>query len=184
MLTCLIAFISWAQNKDFCSSVEQSFLNDEKTIAVCDFTTGLIYFINARSWEKTTELKGFNHPFGLVWSDSNTLSESEYGTHVFAKVYAVKYKIEKRISCVKYPIGITTAGNGKLLVPGFGKSDSKNDVDNPTLIEVERTTPYTHGGSAETINEIYLNNTSNKHGRSSHQNQEELEALEEYVLSL
>lgn len=57
--------------------------------------------------------------------------------------------------------------------------------DTPTLIEVWRTAPYLHDGSAVTMMDVLTNrNKEQKHGRTEHLTVEELEALAEYVLSL
>ncbi len=57
--------------------------------------------------------------------------------------------------------------------------------DTPTLIEVWRTAPYLHDGSAATIMDVLTTgNQKQKHGRTKHLSKEELEALAEYVLSL
>lgn len=57
--------------------------------------------------------------------------------------------------------------------------------DTPTLIEVWRTAPYLHDGSAATIGDVLTTgNQKQKHGRTEHLSNKELEALAEYVLSL
>lgn len=57
--------------------------------------------------------------------------------------------------------------------------------DTPALIEVWRTAPYLHDGSAPTIMDVLTTgNLEQKHGRTKHLSNEELEALAQYVLSL
>ena len=59
------------------------------------------------------------------------------------------------------------------------------EFDTPTLIEVWRTAPYLHDGSAPTIMDVLTTrNKEQAHGHTEHLTQEELEALAEYVLSL
>jgi cytochrome c peroxidase len=60
-----------------------------------------------------------------------------------------------------------------------------NRFDTPTLIEAWRTAPYFHDGSAATIREVLKErNAEDRHGKTSHLNDEEIEALTAYVLSL
>ena len=57
--------------------------------------------------------------------------------------------------------------------------------DTPTLIEIWRTAPYLHDGSAATLREVLLDhNVSDRHGRTSHLKPDEIEALIAYLLSL
>jgi cytochrome c peroxidase len=54
-----------------------------------------------------------------------------------------------------------------------------------TLIEVWRTAPYLHDGSAATMREVLTTrNAGDQHGRTSHLQPAEIDALIEYVLSL
>ena len=57
--------------------------------------------------------------------------------------------------------------------------------DTPTLIEIWRTAPYLHDGSALTIYEMFTaRNPQNIHGNTKHLTEPELRALEAYLLSL
>lgn len=57
--------------------------------------------------------------------------------------------------------------------------------DTPTLIECWRTAPYLHDGSAVTIREVIKErNAQDRHGKTSHLTDEEIDALAAYVLSL
>jgi DNA-binding beta-propeller fold protein YncE len=65
--------------------------------------------------------------------------------------------------------------------------DEYTDVpfDTPTLKEIWRTTPYLYNGSAKTIHEVITTfNANDKHGATSKLTEKELEALEQYILSL
>lgn len=65
------------------------------------------------------------------------------------------------------------------------KDTPHTNWDTPTLIEVWRTAPYLHDGSAATIVDVLTTgNQKQKHGHTKHLSNEELEALAEYVLSL
>lgn len=57
--------------------------------------------------------------------------------------------------------------------------------DTPTLNEVWRTAPYLYNGSAKTIREVLTRfNEGDRHGTTSDLSEKEIEALEEYILSL
>ncbi len=67
-----------------------------------------------------------------------------------------------------------------------GRFDSPADrFDTPTLIELWRTAPYLHDGSAATVREaITTHNREDQHGRTSHLSPEQIEELVAYLLSL
>jgi mono/diheme cytochrome c family protein len=57
--------------------------------------------------------------------------------------------------------------------------------DTPSLIEVWRTAPYLHDGSASTLREVLTDrNRNDTHGRTSHLTPAQIDDLAEYVLSL
>jgi sugar lactone lactonase YvrE/mono/diheme cytochrome c family protein len=57
--------------------------------------------------------------------------------------------------------------------------------DTPSLVEVWRTAPYLHDGSAATLREVLTaRNRSDRHGRTSQLSEQELNDLVEYLLSL
>jgi len=63
--------------------------------------------------------------------------------------------------------------------------DKGKPVDTPTLVEVWRTAPYLHDGSAATIEDLFKKfNPDNQHGNTSGLTAEELSDLIGYVLSL
>jgi YVTN family beta-propeller protein len=67
-----------------------------------------------------------------------------------------------------------------------GRFDQPTDrFDTPTLVEAWRTAPYLHDGSAATILEVLtIRNQRDEHGKTSHLNQQQLDDLAAYVLSL
>lgn len=66
-----------------------------------------------------------------------------------------------------------------------GTTTSGEPLDTPTLIEVWRTAPYLHDGSAASIGDVLTNrNAKDKHGKTSHLTPKQIEDLTEYVLSL
>ena len=57
--------------------------------------------------------------------------------------------------------------------------------DTPTLKEVWRTAPYLYNGSATTIKDVLTKfNKNDRHGVTSNMSEKEIEALEQYILSL
>ena len=57
--------------------------------------------------------------------------------------------------------------------------------DTPTLREVWRTAPYLYNGSAVTIKDVLTTlNKNDQHGVTSNMTEQEIEALEQYILSL
>ncbi|HEY9063092.1 MAG TPA: RICIN domain-containing protein [Pseudobacteroides sp.] len=55
----------------------------------------------------------------------------------------------------------------------------------PTLLEMWRTAPYLHDGSAATIRDVLTTkNVDNKHGKTSHLTSKQLDQLEAYILQL
>jgi cytochrome c peroxidase len=67
-----------------------------------------------------------------------------------------------------------------------GKFDQPTDrFDTPSLIEVWRSAPYLHDGSAATIRDVLTRrNVRSEHGNVSNLTPEQLNDLEAYVLSL
>jgi cytochrome c peroxidase len=63
--------------------------------------------------------------------------------------------------------------------------DTSGTFVTPTLIELWRTAPYLHDGSAPTVMDVLTTgNRGNKHGFTSNLSKEELEDLAEFLLSL
>lgn len=61
----------------------------------------------------------------------------------------------------------------------------QEEFDTPTLVELWRTAPYLHDGSAATLREVLTSrNPQDRHGKTSHLTKEQLDDLEEYLLSL
>jgi cytochrome c peroxidase len=57
--------------------------------------------------------------------------------------------------------------------------------DTPTLVELWRTAPYLHDGSAATVRDVLTEaNKQNQHGKTSHLTADQLNDLAEYLLSL
>jgi YVTN family beta-propeller protein len=67
-----------------------------------------------------------------------------------------------------------------------GRFDKASDTfDTPTLVELWRTAPYLHDGSATTVRDVLTTaNKSDQHGKTSHLTAAELSDLCEYLLSL
>jgi DNA-binding beta-propeller fold protein YncE len=63
--------------------------------------------------------------------------------------------------------------------------DRTGRFDTPACVELWRTAPYLHDGSAVTLREMLTTrNADDKHGRTSHLSPQEIDALVEYLLSL
>ena len=63
--------------------------------------------------------------------------------------------------------------------------DRRDAFDNPTLIELWRTAPYLHDGSAPTLLDVLTtHNRGDKHGKTSHLSKDQLQALVAYLLLL
>jgi DNA-binding beta-propeller fold protein YncE/mono/diheme cytochrome c family protein len=68
---------------------------------------------------------------------------------------------------------------------GTGKFDQRTDqFHTPTLVELWRTAPYLHDGSAATVREVLANNPHDRRGKTSHLSPEQLDDLAAYLLSL
>jgi len=66
-----------------------------------------------------------------------------------------------------------------------GEFDRTGRFDTPTCVELWRTGPYLHDGSAVTLRDVLTTrNAEDKHGKTSHLSSEEIDALVEYLLSL
>ena len=67
-----------------------------------------------------------------------------------------------------------------------GEFDKPTDLfDTPTLIEVWRTAPYLHDGSADTLKELFtVRNKNNQHGITENLSDGQLNDLIEYLLSI
>ena len=63
--------------------------------------------------------------------------------------------------------------------------DEADTFDTPTLIELWRTAPYLHDGSAATLRDLLtLANQNDRHGKTSHLSADQIMDLCEYLLSL
>ncbi len=64
-------------------------------------------------------------------------------------------------------------------------TDSVSEFDTPTLIELWRTAPYLHDGSAATLKDVLTTrNRGDRHGRTSHLTPPQIEDLVEFLRSL
>lgn len=67
----------------------------------------------------------------------------------------------------------------------YDRAEDPDPFDTPTLVELWRTAPYLHDGSAATLRELLVRlNPHNRHGNISHLTSEQLDDLEAYLLSL
>lgn len=103
------------------SPLDLKYSPDGKTIAVTDFTKGMVYLIDAFSKSLLKEIPGYDRPFGLLWVDQQKIAVSEYGSHQVSITDIRTGQKVKTIKCCRYPMGIAQAGN-KILVGGFGRN--------------------------------------------------------------
>jgi cytochrome c peroxidase len=62
---------------------------------------------------------------------------------------------------------------------------SSDQFDTPTLVELWRTAPYLHDGSAATLRDVLTTkNPADQHGNTSHLSPQEIDDVVEYLLSL
>jgi YVTN family beta-propeller protein len=96
-----------------------------------------------------------------------------------------KLFLDKRVGCADcHPAGLFTDLN-TYDVGTRGPLDVQAEFDTPTLVELWRTAPYLHDGSAGTVRDVLLlRNPNDQHGRTSHLTKEQLDDLAAYLLSL
>jgi cytochrome c peroxidase len=82
-----------------------------------------------------------------------------------------------------HDVGTAASYKGMWGIQGADKSSDR--FDTPTLVELWRTAPYLHDGSAASLRDLLtVNNPKNQHGRTSGLSPGELEDLLAYLLSL
>lgn len=122
----VLLFFIWAANTNagaegFRSPLDMKYSPDGKTIAVTDFTKGVVYLVDAVKKSVQKEIPGYDRPFGLLWIDQQKIAVSEYGSHKVSITDVKSGEKIKTIGCCHYPMGIARAGN-KILVSGFGRN--------------------------------------------------------------
>ncbi|MBN1442024.1 MAG: c-type cytochrome, partial [Planctomycetes bacterium] len=66
-----------------------------------------------------------------------------------------------------------------------GPLDRHSEFDTPTLIELYRTAPYSHDGSAVDLRELLVDrNRKDRHGKTTHLTPQQVDDLIEFLLSL
>jgi cytochrome c peroxidase len=92
----------------------------------------------------------------------------------------------KEVGCAKCHPGPLFTDLGPYDVGTRGPLDRDTGTfDTPTLVELWRTAPYLHNGSAATLRELLIDaNKKDEHGKTSHLTAKEIEDLVEYLLSL
>lgn len=114
-------------------------------------------------------------PVPSPYAPNGKLSENaEYGATLFESAGCSKCHTGKYFTDMKFHDLGTAVG------PDVGKK-----FDTPTLIEVWRSAPYLYDGRAKTIFDMFKNfNKNNRHGNTQNLSDDDLKALEEYVLTL
>jgi hypothetical protein len=92
----------------------------------------------------------------------------------------------KAVGCARcHPAGLFTDLKNYEVGTAGRFDDGFEKFDTPTLVEVWRTAPYLHDGSAATMHDVLTGkNPKDKHGKTSHLTPQQIKDLEEYVLSL
>ena len=93
---------------------------------------------------------------------------------------------DPQVACAKCHIAPLFTDLKSYDVGTRGRFDQPSDVfDTPTLVEVWRTGPYLHDGSAATMREVLTTaNPHDQHGKTSHLTADQINDLTEYLLSL
>ena len=140
---------------------------------------------------------GFHHIQFSEITEENAVCIDEYlrSLRPAPSPYLVNGKLSKKAQqgeALYVKAGCNTCHNGEYLTDGK-KYDVGTGIeeytgipfDTPTLREIWRTAPYLYNGSAKTMKEVLtIFNNGDKHGATSKMTEQEIEALEEYVLSL
>jgi YVTN family beta-propeller protein len=107
--------------------------------------------------------------------DGKLSAAAERGQHLFDKAGCASCHPPGLFTDLKqYDVGT----RGRL-------SQGQNEFDTPTLVEIWRTAPYLHDGSAATIKDVLTTaNKEDKHGKTSSLTEQELNDLAKYILSL
>ncbi len=83
------------------------------------------------------------------------------------------------------PHDVGTAGESHSLYFGPARDGPTDQFYTPALVELWRTAPYLHDGSAVSMQEVLIDrNPNDRHGHTSNLNKEEIQDLVEYLLSL
>jgi YVTN family beta-propeller protein len=92
---------------------------------------------------------------------------------------------DRTVGCAKcHPAGLFT-DLSPYDVGTRGKTDTVAAFDTPTLVEVWRTAPYLHDGSAATLRDVLTNaNKDDRHGKTSHLKPTQIDDLLAYLLTL
>lgn len=95
-------------------------------------------------------------------------------------------KIFDDVGCARcHPHGLYTDMNQYDVGTKGALDKSDSEFDTPTLIEVWRTSPYLHDGSAVSLKEVLTTkNKNDAHGATSHLTEQQLNDLIEFILSL
>ena len=108
--------------------------------------------------------------------DGKLTASAERGKEIFNS---------EQTACIKCHTGELLTDR-KCYVVGTRVDPDRNDLfDTPSLIEIYRTAPYLHDGSAATLREVLVEkNREDKHGKTSHLTPCQIDDLTEYLKSL
>ncbi|MBN1854674.1 MAG: c-type cytochrome [Pirellulales bacterium] len=108
--------------------------------------------------------------------NGNLTASAERGKGIF---------LSETTQCAKCHTGPLLTDQKQHDVGTRGLIDQAAIFDTPSLIEIYRTAPYLHDGSAASLQEVLVDkNRTDAHGKTCHLNQEQIEDLIQYLLSL
>ncbi len=91
----------------------------------------------------------------------------------------------KETGCLECHPGPIYTGLKTVDVGTRSKYDTEEEFDTPTLVELFRTGPYLHDGTAVTLKDVLTTgNRDDKHGRTSHLSEQQIEDLANFLGSL
>lgn len=94
-------------------------------------------------------------------------------------------KVFKKAGCADcHPVGLYTDLQQYDVGTGNKYDQPTDKFDTPTLVEMWRTAPYLHDGSAATVRDVIKSNKRDQHGKTSSLSDSEIDELCAYLLSL
>jgi len=122
------------------------------------------------------DMDGTERPAGHMRIDGTLTAEAERGLELF---------VDEEVGCAGCHPGPLFTDLKMHDVGTRHELDRRDDFDSPTCHELWRTAPFLHDGSAATLMDMLTtHNEGDRHGKTSHLSEDELNALEAYLKSL
>lgn len=133
--------------------------------------------------EKDEQAKAIDAYLQSLHPQAGSIGLAEENRELIRKGIQLFYS--KRTHCSSCHNGIYYTDLQSHDVGTRGILDRQDRFDNPTLREVWRTAPYLHDGRATTLRDVLIRcNPNDRHGHTSSLSEEEIAALEAFLLSL